>query len=96
MSEIRIEQPSEEQVKSLGLPDQPLNNGTWSVWECDPSSFDWHYDSTEVAYVYEGKVKVKTDKGEVEIKKGDLVTFPAGLDCTWNVVDKIRKVYMFK
>jgi len=48
---------------------------------------------TETAYVYEGKVKVKTAKEEVEINKGDLVTFPAGLDCNWKVIETIKKVY---
>ncbi|HAG51262.1 MAG TPA: cupin, partial [Deltaproteobacteria bacterium] len=32
---------------------------------------------------------------EVEIKKGDLVTFPKGLKCKWNVIERIRKAYIF-
>jgi len=40
-------------------------------------------------------VNVKTPDGEVEFGKGDLVTFPEGLKCTWNVIEKIRKVYKF-
>ena len=67
-----------------------------SPWECDASTFDWEYDSDEVCYILEGKVKVKTSEEEVEINKGDLVTFPKGLRCTWKVLDKIRKVYTFK
>jgi hypothetical protein len=89
MAEIRIERPTEEKLKSLNIE-------SWSPWECEPSTFDWEYDSEETAYVFEGKVKVKTPSGIVEVKKGDLVTFPKGLKCTWEVVDKIRKVYTFK
>ena len=88
MSEIKIKKPSQEELKTLNID-------SWSPWECEPSSFDWEYDSVETAYVFEGKVKVKTASGEVEINKGDLVTFPKGLKCTWNVIEKIRKVYKF-
>jgi len=96
MSEIKIERPSADKLKELKIPKAPKEVGQWSVWECEPSTFDWHYSQTEVAYVYQGKVKVKTDSGEVEINKGDLVTFPKGLGCTWNVIETIRKVYQFK
>lgn len=89
MSEIRKEKPSEEELKSLGVDE-------WSPWECEPSSFDWEYDTNERAYVLEGKVKIKTPQGELEIEKGDLVLFPKGLKCTWEVLEKIRKVYRFE
>ena len=89
MVEITIEVPSKEKLEQLNI-------GEWSTWECGPSTFDWQYDCVETAYVLEGKVKVKTAQGEVEIKKGDLVRFPKGLKCTWNVIEKIRKVYSFQ
>ncbi len=87
--EIKVEKPSEGKLKSLGVDN-------WSPWECEPSTFDWEYTSDETAYVLEGKVKVKTPAGQVEIEKGDLVHFPKGLKCTWNVIKTIRKVYTFK
>lgn len=96
MSKITIEKLSDEQKKELRIPDQPENTSDWSVWQCEPSTFDWSYDSIEHAYVYEGKVKVKTSEGEVEIQKGDYVTFPQGLSCTWKVIESIKKVYQFK
>ena len=90
MSDIRIEKPSSRQLEQLNVK-------KWSPWECEPSTFDWEYDCDETAYVLEGKVKVKTKDGSVvEINKGDLVHFPKGLQCTWNVIEKIRKVYTFK
>ncbi|MBU0467861.1 MAG: cupin domain-containing protein [Candidatus Omnitrophica bacterium] len=95
MSKIKIEQLNDQQKKDLKLPVELSSNGSWSVWECEPSIFDWHYDSIENAYVFEGKVKVKTEDGQVEIKAGDYVTFPEGLDCTWEISEKIRKVYRF-
>ncbi len=95
MCEIKIEKLNDARKKELAIPEKLSSNGDWSVWECEPSVFDWHYDSTENAYIFEGAVKVKTVAGEVEIKSGDYVTFPKGLDCTWEISEKIRKVYRF-
>jgi len=88
MAEIKVEKLSEEKLKALGVDE-------WSPWECEPSTFDWEYDDKETCYVLEGKVRVQTPDGEVEFGKGDLVIFPKGLKCTWNVIEKIRKVYKF-
>ena len=44
----------------------------------------------------EGEVKVTTPDGEaVEFGQGDLVTFPRGLKCSWDVRKPIRKHYRF-
>ncbi|MHA1265644.1 MAG: cupin domain-containing protein [Candidatus Helarchaeota archaeon] len=87
MSEIKKRKPTQEEIEKM-LKD-------WSPWECDVSTFDWEYFSTETAYVIEGEVTVKTDSGEATIKAGDLVTFPKGLKCVWDVKKPIRKVYTF-
>ncbi|MFP3868475.1 MAG: cupin domain-containing protein [Desulfobacteraceae bacterium] len=89
MAKITVEKPSPEQLKSLGVEN-------WSPWECEPSTFDWSYDTDETAYVKEGLVTVRCPDGEaVEIKAGDLVKFPQGLSCTWEVKQTIRKLYKF-
>jgi hypothetical protein len=86
---IEIQRPNKEEIEGLKINE-------WSPWECGVSTFDWEYTCNETAYILEGKVKVKTEDGEVEIKKGDLVRFPKGLRCTWNVIEPIRKVYRFE
>ncbi len=96
MVKIIIEKPTEEKKKALGLPEQWENKGEWSVWQCEPSSFDWHYDSEEVAYLFEGKVKVTTEAETVEIESGDLVRFPVGLSCRWEIEEPVKKVFVFK
>ena len=68
----------------------------WATWEKEESLFDWYYDSQETFYVLEGDVTVTWDTGEISFGKGDLVTFPAGLKCTWQVQKKIRKHYTFE
>ena len=88
MSKIEVRKPTKEELKALNVQN-------WSPWDCDPSSFDWEYADKETCYVLEGKVKVTTEEGEVEIGKGDLVTFPKGLKCVWKVEKRIEKVYKF-
>ena len=85
---ILLEQPTQEQLEKLGVTE-------WATWECEPSTFDWHYDEKETCYILEGKVTVKTDTEEVSFEKGDMLTFPAGLSCVWIVHDKVRKHYKF-
>ena len=87
--EIKTEKMTLEEAKQLGIDN-------WMSWSCEPSVFDWHYSDKETAYVFKGLVKVTPDGGEpVEITGGMLVTFPAGMACTWEVVETIEKVYTF-
>ncbi len=88
MSEIMKEKPTKEEINKMLK--------SWSTWTCEPSTFDWEYFDTETCYIIEGEVTVETDTGKVDIKPGDLVTFPKGLKCVWDVKKPIRKVYTFK
>lgn len=85
---IIIKKPNEDQLKEL-------DTESWSQWECEPSVFDWKYAEEETALVLEGRVRVTTEWESVNIKKGDLVTFPKNLECKWEVIEHIRKVYKF-
>ena len=89
MSEVIVKRADEKELSELKID-------SWSTWECEPSRFDWEYDREEWCYLHDGRAKVNTSSGEVEIKKGDLVKFPKGLKCSWNVLEKVRKVYIFK
>ena len=88
VSNIRVEKPDDEKLDRL----QVL---TWPIWTKEPSKFDWHYDEPETCYFLEGDVEVTTSEGSVKIGKGDLVTFPLGLSCTWDVRENVRKHYRF-
>ena len=96
MNRIVVEHLTPTQKRTLMIPDQPREENGWSVWECASSAFDWHYDMTEKAFLYEGKVKVITPVGDVNLRGGDYVTFPKGLDCRWEVQQTVRKVYRFE
>jgi len=89
MSEIKKEKATEEEIKEY------LKE--WSEWGCEISKFDWEYGSDETAYVIEGEVDVTNEEGKVfTVTAGDLVTFPKGMKCVWDVKKPIKKVYTFK
>ena len=69
---------------------------SWPIWECEPSKFDWTYDAEEHCFIIEGSVTVIGLENIVEIKSGDYVIFPKGLQCTWEVHQPIKKYYTFK
>lgn len=90
MPDIIIEQsPDESKLAALGV-------ASWPIWSCEVSEFPWTYDSRETCYLLEGEVVVTPDGGKpVTIKACDLVVFPAGMSCRWNVLQPVRKHYRF-
>ena len=90
MAEIKVEKPSEEKLKSLGV-------SSWPIWEKEVSKFDWHYDEPETCYLLKGKVTVTAKDGKaVNFGAGDFVVFPKGLSCVWDIKEPIRKHYNLK
>ena len=90
MSHIIVEHnPSSERLAKLGV-------SGWSIWTKEISVFPWTYGDHETAYVLEGEVVVTPQGGEpVKFGKGDLVIFPSGMSCTWEVKQPLRKHYKF-
>ena len=86
--QVKIEQPDDARLQALDVD-------SWGIWECEPKTFDWEYTSQESFYVLEGKVEVQVGDEVVKFGKGDLVTFPQGCRCKWNVIEPIRKRYTF-
>lgn len=43
-----------------------------------------------------GKVRVTPENGDaVEFGAGDMVSFPEGMSCTWEIKEAVRKHYKF-
>jgi len=84
----KSEKLQESELKARGIEE-------WPIWECGPSTFDWHYDQQEQCYILAGDVRVQTATEEIVIGPGDFVTFPPGLDCEWTVKKPVRKHYSF-
>lgn len=90
MNEILIEHnPSPAKLEVMGVYD-------WPIWTKEVSSFPWKYDQQETCYLLAGQAIVTADGGaSVEFGAGDLVIFPAGLSCTWDIREAVEKHYEF-
>jgi hypothetical protein len=90
MNEISIEHnPSPAKLEVMGVYD-------WPIWIKEISQFPWSYDSEETCYLLEGEVTVTpTGSQPVTFGEGDLVTFPKGMSCTWQIHKAVRKHYKF-
>ncbi|MDY6938797.1 MAG: cupin domain-containing protein [Cyanobacteriota bacterium] len=88
--DIQIDrQPDRSKLDELGV-------SNWAIWTKEASEFPWTYDAEETCYFLEGDVVVTPDGGEpVEMGKGDLVTFPVGMSCTWKIRADVKKHYQF-
>ena len=89
--EIKIERSvGEARLSEMGVR-------SWPTWSKEVSTFPWHYDLAETCYFLQGEVTVTPEGGEpVRMGKGDLVMFPAGMACTWEIHEDINKHYEFE
>ncbi|KAL7581586.1 hypothetical protein ACA910_022144 [Epithemia clementina (nom. ined.)] len=85
-----ISQPDQEFLEKKGV-------FKWGTWGCDAGSFPWTYGENESAYLLAGKVTVTPTDGRkpATFRKGDFVTFPAGMSCTWDVEEAVHKHFKF-
>mmetsp|Transcript_17478 Transcript_17478/g.29645 ORF Transcript_17478/g.29645 Transcript_17478/m.29645 type:complete len:139 (+) Transcript_17478:31-447(+) len=85
-----ISQPDEAFLKEKGV-------FKWGTWGCDKGSFPWTYGENESCYLLAGKVTVTPTDGRpaATFGKGDFVTFPAGMSCTWDVEEAVQKHFNF-
>ncbi|ESQ54375.1 hypothetical protein EUTSA_v10026608mg [Eutrema salsugineum] len=85
-----------------------LNIKSWPKWGCSPGKYHLKYEAEEICYIVKGKVKVYPKQSSsssspldaevewcVEFGAGDIVTFPKGLSCTWDVSLSVDKHYIF-
>jgi uncharacterized cupin superfamily protein len=90
LSLITVEtNPSDQRLADLGVK-------SWPIWTKEVSEFPWEYDEPEICFFLAGDVVVTADDGrQTHFGKGDLVTFPVGLKCSWKVIVPVRKHYKF-
>ncbi len=88
VKDIIIKKPTAEEIEKCK---------SWPIWTCGTSTFDWDYTQTETCLILQGKVSVKDRPGDetVSFGPGDLVIFPNGLACIWQVQEPVKKHYNF-
>lgn len=86
VNDVKVFKPDEKQIEQAK---------TWPIWSCEKSEFDWHYTQEETCLILAGEVVVKDDTSEVSFSAGDMVIFPDGLSCVWQVNEPVKKHYKF-
>jgi len=85
---VKQSNPDTELLAKLGV-------FAWPIRSKEVSTIPWNYDSEETCYLLEGDVTVTPCEGEpIHLRAGDLVTFPAGMSCTWRIRQAVRKHYV--
>jgi uncharacterized protein len=87
---VIVEKPDANKLAALDVKN-------WPTWSKEISKFSWSYNTQEIAYILEGEVTITPKNGGASVSfcAGDLVTFPAGLLCIWEVKKALRKHYHF-
>jgi len=84
---MKVKKPSQQEISETD---------SWGIWGKEPSKFPWFYDDKETCYIIEGKATVTDTNGnQIFFKKGDIVEFEKGLECTWEISETIKKRYKF-
>ncbi len=93
MSELQIlleRNPSPMKLEVMGVYD-------WPIWRKEASRFAWTYQQQETCYILRGRFTVTPDGGESQhFQRGDLITFPQGMQCTWDITEDVEKHYDFQ
>ena len=85
--DIVVRKPTDREIAAMK---------TKPIWTCEVSEFEWYYDKEETCLIVEGAVTVNYGETSVSFTAGDLVVFPKGLSCVWQVKKPVKKYYMFQ
>jgi hypothetical protein len=84
---IEVRKPTKEEIEKTK---------SWGIWTKEVSTFPYSYDEKETCLILEGKAEVTGNDGQkAAFGKGDWVVFPEGLECTWKILQPIKKHYKF-
>ena len=68
----------------------------WPIWRKEASRFAWTYQQQETCYILRGRFTVTPDGGESQhFQRGDLITFPQGMQCTWEITEDVENTTTF-
>ncbi len=71
--------------------DQKQSSG---IWECSAGKFHFIFPWHETFRILEGEVTIQEEGGNTHaLRAGDFAHFPLGLKTTWEVKERVRKVF---
>ncbi len=67
------------------------------VWECSPGRFTADREhNNEICHILSGRVEMRHTDGRVEeLVAGDTLILPKGWKGEWNVLETVRKMFVF-
>lgn len=82
LAEQKIEQNGNEFIVKYVFPTTEAKQCNLSVVEVEPGNYAWGYHyhemNEEVFYIISGKGTIRTINAEINVKAGDIITFPTG------------------
>lgn len=103
-SEVRIDQPRPDRLVSAQSPlrrtwEHYQNNGVAAgLWQCEPGAWRIAFaaGSDEFFHVISGRIRITDDNGLArEFGPGDACIIPAGFTGLFEVLETVRKHYVF-
>jgi uncharacterized cupin superfamily protein len=77
----------------VSKPGQPAYYS--GLWTAQPSTFDYTFELNEFAHILEGHVVVtQVDGPTLDLRAGDVATFPKGARTRWEVRAAMKKVFI--
>src|SRR5690348_5079927 len=65
------------------------------LWSCTAGHFRWDYKTDEVIHIIEGEAVITGQDGAAfTVGAGDVVHFARGTSATWDVPDRVKKVWV--
>ena len=86
MARVTVIRPTFMDLRDMGV-------FSWPLGMVGVSRFHAHYDEKEICYIADGKISVTSGDQKLIFGAGDLAIFPAGTDCTWQVISPVRAHY---
>ena len=78
---VRVEKAADAQKEAFeGLREQYRESGT----------IEWFYDEKTVCLLTEGRAVIEHYGERTPVEAGDLVTFPQGIRCRWEILEPMR------
>jgi uncharacterized cupin superfamily protein len=89
-------------AEATGEPMQTTGRTLWAdgdqevgVWECTPGPSHWTLETNEAVHILSGRMTVTPDDGQPQdIGPGDTAVFPRGWRGSWQIHERIRKLYV--
>ena len=63
------------------------------IFECDASTFEWHYQLDEAVYILEGSVDLDYQGKQFTLNAGDTALFRAGTSAVWHAPNYLKKTW---